>query len=67
MAIHYFGADGNYGDARSLVVVDTTDWTDEEWADIEHAKDSERSQIALSLSTSRKVTHPDQTQLPLQF
>ena len=55
MAIHYFGADGNYGDARSLVVVDTTDWTDEEWADIEHAKDSERSQIALSLSTSRKV------------
>lgn len=65
MAIHYFAADGNFGTAKNLVIVDTTDWTEEEWADVEHAKDDDRTSIALSLSTSKKVSHPNQ--LPIQF
>jgi hypothetical protein len=67
MTIHYFAADGNFGNATNLVIVDTTDWTDEEWADVEYAIDDQRSTTALSLSTSKKVSHPDQLSLPMQF
>ena len=49
MTIHYFAADGNFGNATNLVIVDTTDWTDEEWADVEYAIDDQRSTTALSL------------------
>ena len=67
MTIHYFAADGNFGNATNLVIVDTTDWTDEEWADVEYAIDDQRSTTALSLSTSKKVSQPDQLSLPMQF
>ena len=67
MTIHYFAKDGNYGDAKDLVIVDTTDWSDDEWADIDFAIDSNRPEIALALSTSRKVMSPDQLKLPIQF
>ena len=67
MTIHYFAADGNFGNATNLVIVDTTDWTDEEWADVEYAIDDQRSTTALSLSTAKKVSHPDQLSLPMQF
>jgi hypothetical protein len=67
MTVHYFAADGNFGNATNLVIVDTTDWTDEEWADVEYAIEDQRSTIALSLSTSKKVSHPDQLSLPMQF
>lgn len=30
----YFAADGTYGDADQLIVVDTTDWTEYEWETI---------------------------------
>lgn len=67
MTIHYFAADGNYGNAKDLVIVDTSDWTEDEWADIDFAIDANRPLIAISLSTSRKVSSPDQLQLPIKF
>ena len=51
MGLHYFAADGNYGDAASLVVVDTSDWTEDEWAAIDEARDEDRGRIALELET----------------
>jgi len=42
MAMTYFAQDGNYGDASNLVIVDTTKWTEEEWASVEEASDSFR-------------------------
>ena len=34
--LHYFAADGNYGSADGLVIVDTSDWDDDDWAIIEY-------------------------------
>jgi len=47
---HYFGADGNYGDADRLTVVDTSQWTEEDWDTIEESADFERSWIAQKIS-----------------
>lgn len=68
MTIHYFAADGSYGDATNLVIVDTSDWTEDEWADIDFAIDANRPLIALSLS-GKDETNPDQLQLefPIKF
>lgn len=61
MSKHYFAADGNYGSAEGLVIVDTSDWTEEEWDAIDAARDSERPAIASQLSGF----DPDQLELPL--
>ena len=61
MRIHYFAEDGNYGSADGLVIVDTSDWTEDEWEIIDGALDCDRPIIARSLSK----TDPDQLELPL--
>lgn len=61
MSKHYFATDGNYGGADGLVVVDTSDWTEDEWDAVDNARDNERPAIALAFS---KVD-PDQLELPL--
>ena len=42
----YFAMDGNYGDAERFLVIDTSNWDDDDWAAIEYAKDDERLEIA---------------------
>lgn len=49
MTTTYFAADGNYGDAEGLVMIDTTDWTEDEWMTIEYAPENERARIAQEL------------------
>jgi hypothetical protein len=34
--LYYFAADGNYGNANGLVIVDTSDWNDDDWAIVEY-------------------------------
>lgn len=60
MSKHYFAADGNYGSAEGLVVVDTSDWTEEEWEVIDCARESERPEIAKQM----KWLDADQLILP---
>ena len=45
----YFALDGSYGDAEGMVVIDTSNWTDEQWYDIETSSDSERVDVAINL------------------
>lgn len=47
---YYFAEDGNYGDATNIVIVDTTEWTEEDWNEVEEAPDYERVDIARSIS-----------------
>lgn len=49
MSKKYFAADGSFGDA-DLIVVDTSEWGNEEWEIIDNAPDSERMSIAFQLS-----------------
>ena len=59
---HYFAADGSYGPAE-LVIIDTTDWTDEEWMAIDNARESERMSIAWQLANGVDLDS-DQDTLP---
>lgn len=61
MGLTYFAADGSFGDAAGLVVIDTSDWDQDDWDHIDFAPESERLSIARELSES----NPDQLQLPL--
>jgi len=63
MGTSYFAADGSYGDAAGIVVIDTTTWDEEDWDTITFAPDSERARIAYELS----VRNPDQLELPLEI
>lgn len=52
---HYFSQDGNYGDADALLVVDTTDWTNEDWDEIDEAPDYDRPRIARLISNKYRL------------
>ena len=47
----YFAGDGSYGNADKLFVADTTQWTLEDWEEIEMAGDSDRLDVAEELTT----------------
>lgn len=42
----YFADDGSYGDAKDLLITDTSSWTSAMWDVIEHSTDSERVLLA---------------------
>jgi hypothetical protein len=50
---YYFAPDGIFGDATELILVDTTNWTEEDWFLIEDCAPSERQDIAQKLSQER--------------
>lgn len=49
----WFSEDGSYGSGVPLVV-ETTEWTEEDWRDIDDSSDSERVHIALEISKKYK-------------
>jgi hypothetical protein len=59
MTLTYFAADGSYGDAAGLEVIDTSHWDENDWDTISFARDDERLEIARQLATG----NPDQLSL----
>ena len=43
---HYFAEDGTYGEAGKLVIIETSDWTEEDWEEIEETPDWDRPRVA---------------------
>lgn len=58
MTTYYFAADGSYGDADTLIIVDTADWTEEDWDHIEFARDRDRAEIAASIASHAAADKP---------
>lgn len=52
MTMHYFAMDGNYGDSAGMILVDTTDWTEEQWTEIDEASDYDRVTIAMEFGAN---------------
>jgi hypothetical protein len=50
---HYFSQDGNYGDANSLNIIDTSDWTSEDWDLIDETSDYDRADVAREISDNK--------------
>lgn len=49
-SLTYFAKDGNYGDAAGLTVVDTTDWTDDDFQMLDYVSDDLRVLAAQTIS-----------------
>lgn len=60
---HYFAIDGNYGDAESIVIVDTSTWDEDDWAAIEYAPEGRRAEIARAIADGEY--NENQLELPL--
>jgi hypothetical protein len=45
---------GTYG-TNQIVLVDTENWTDEDWAELEESRDWDRLQTAIDISEKRKA------------
>ncbi len=50
MATSYFAIDGNYGNADGIVIVETSDWSEDDWSAIEMAGDADRASVAYALA-----------------
>lgn len=50
----YFADDGNYGDASSLAIVDTSDWTDEDWERLDEESDWNRPETARLIAEEKR-------------
>lgn len=46
----YFAADGTYGDADHLVTIDTSDWNEDDWDEIDSTNDNSRRTTALAIA-----------------
>lgn len=60
-ALSYFALDGNYGDASGLTVIETTHWSEVDWAILDAASDWHRPDVARLIAES----YEEETQLPL--
>lgn len=60
-ALSYFAPDGNYGDASGMTVIETTHWSEVDWAILDAASDSYRPDVARLIAES----YEEATQLPL--
>lgn len=60
MTTTYFAADGSYGNAADLIILDTSDWSTDEWEIIDEVRDIDRVRVAYELS----LRSDDQPALP---
>jgi hypothetical protein len=52
VATSYFAIDGNYGNADGIVIVETSDWSEDDWSAVEMAGDADRASVAYALAKS---------------
>lgn len=53
MTQHYFATDGNYGDAKGMVVIDTTHWTRDQWDYIENLSEGQRAEVTEDIAAGK--------------
>ena len=64
MSKAYFSTDGSFGDAQDLEIIDTSDWTGEEWDEVQNEMDCFRLATALAITRSKKnKPEPEATDL----
>ena len=63
MSKMYFTADGTYGSASDLdhLIIDTADWTDEMWEEVDGCSDSERMWVASHFASGYHPLEVDET------
>lgn len=54
MTTHFFSNDGSYGDAEDILIVNTDQWSEEDWRDIDDASDMTRLAIAREIEEKHR-------------
>lgn len=57
MSTTYFAADGSYGDATDITIVDTSDWTQTDWDHVEAASDHNLLDVVHMVMFTRKIAN----------
>lgn len=65
---HYFTEDGTYGDALEIVILDTSNFTPEEWEWVEETSDSDRLRMAITafVRSFYRIRNKSESGLPCQ-
>ena len=50
MEPHYFAEDGNFGNADGIAILDTSQWTEDDWMEIESSEDYARADTARQIA-----------------
>ena len=48
--MHFFSEDGSYGGADGILVVDTSQWTADDWREVEDTSDLHRLEVARDIA-----------------
>lgn len=54
MITHFFSNDGSYGDSDDILIVETDDWSEDDWRDIQDASDMTRLAIAREIAEKHR-------------
>lgn len=65
---HYFTYDGTYGDSNALIVINTRNFTPEEWDWIEGCSDSDRQRMAITcfVRSFYRIANESESGLPCE-
>jgi len=55
MSMHYFATDGNYGDGDLIAIIDTTNWSSNDWQRVYDATDGDRYEVAKRIDAGVEV------------
>lgn len=50
----YISSDGNYGSTEEIAIVDTSEWTEDDWARLDEVSDWDRPALAVVISRSKR-------------
>jgi hypothetical protein len=51
---HYFAEDGTFGDANNLTIIETSNWNEDDWAEIDDTPDWDRPRTAKIINNKYK-------------
>ena len=54
MTTHYFTGGGRCGESKHLIVVDTSEWSDDDWAEVSRAPAGIRVNVAAGIARKRE-------------
>lgn len=58
-SVHYFGQDGQFGHAEGIQIIETDDWTEDDWFMLVETAPSERAAFALDIANWIRLGRPD--------
>ncbi len=53
--LSYFAKDGSFGDADGILIIDTSEWSDEDWENVSEVTDEARATAAVVAASAHAI------------